>query len=110
MTINMEILMQLLTYLLIAIGCAAFIVSAITQVIKDMPGLKKIQTNVVALVVSLIICPVAVIIACQYFKIVITWYYIFGSFIAAFIVYLVSTGGWEKVSEMWNRTKYKKSE
>lgn len=109
MTFNMEILMQLLTYLLIAIGCAAFIVSAITQVIKDMPGLKKIQTNAVALAVSLIICPVAVIIACQYFKIVITWYYIFGSFIAAFIVYLVSTGGWEKVSEMWNRTKYNKS-
>ena len=110
MTINMEILMQLLTYLLIAIGGAAFLVSAITQVIKDMPFLKKIQTNVVALVVSLILCPVAVIIACQYFKIVITWYYIFGSFIAAFIVYLVSTGGWDKVSEMWNRTKYNKSE
>ena len=109
MKINMEILMQLLTYLLIAIGCAAFIVSVITQVIKDMPMLKKIQTNVVALIVSLIICPVAVVIACNYFEIVITWYYIFGSFIAAFIVYLVSTGGWEKVSEMWKRTKYSKS-
>ena len=109
MKINVEILMQLLTYLLIAIGCAAFLVSAITQVIKDMPFLKKIQTNVVALAISLILCPVAVIIACQYFNIVITWYYIFGSFIAAFIVYLASTGGWEKVSEMWNRTKYKKS-
>jgi len=110
MKFNIELLMQLLTYILIAVGAAAFLVSAITQVIKDMPGLKKIQTNVVALVVSLIICPIAVIIACQYFNIVITWYYIFGSFIAAFIVYLVSTGGWEKVTEMWNRTKYKKSE
>lgn len=109
MTINMETLMQLLTYLLIAIGCVAFLVSAITQVIKDMPFLKKIQTNAVALVISLILCPVAVIIACQYFSIVITWYYIFGSFIAAFIVYLVSTGGWEKITEMWNRTKYNKS-
>ena len=109
MTINMETLMQLVTYLLIAIGGLAFVVSIITQIFKDMPVLKKIQTNVVALVVSLIICPIAVVIACQYFKIVITWYYIFGSFIAAFIVYLVSTGGWEKVSEMWNRTKYKKS-
>ena len=109
MTFNMETLMQLLTYLLIEIGCAAFLVSAITQVIKDIPFLKKIQTNVVALVVSLILCPVAVVVACQYFKIIITWYYIFGSFIAAFIVYLVSTGGWDKVSEMWNRTKYNKS-
>lgn len=106
---NMETLMQLVTYLLIAVGVASFLVSAITQVIKEMPYLKKIQTNAVALAISLILCPVAVVIACQYFNIVITWYYIFASFIAAFIVYLVSTGGWEKVSEMWNRTKYNKS-
>lgn len=110
MTFNMETLMQLVTYLLIGIGVAAFIVSAITQVIKEMPYLKKIQTNAVVLAVALILCPVAVIIACQYFNIVITWYYIFASFIAAFIVYLVSTGGWEKVSEMWNRTKYSKKQ
>ena len=108
MAFNMETLMQLVTYLLTAVGVAAFIVSAITQVIKEMPYLKKIQTNAVALAVSLIICPVAVIVACQYFDIIITWYYIFASFIAAFIVYLVSTGGWERVTEMWNRTKYNK--
>ena len=108
MTINTETLMQLLTYLLIAIGGLAFLVSAITQVIKEMPWFKKFQTNAVALAVALILCPATVIIACQYFKIVITWYYIFASFIAAFIVYLVSTGGWERVTEMWKRTRYKK--
>lgn len=108
MTINTETIMQFVTYLLFAVGVAAFFVSLITQVIKEMPILKKIQTNVVALVVSLILCPIAVIVACQYFNIVITWYYIFASFIAAFIVYLVSTGGWEKVTEMWNRSKYNK--
>lgn len=106
---NMELLMQYITYALIAIGVLAFLVSAITQVIKEMPALKNIQTNAVALVTALILCPVSVIIACQYFNVVITWYYVFASFIAAFIVYLVSTGGWEKVSAMWNRTKYKKS-
>lgn len=99
-------LMQLLSYALMAIGCLAFIASAITQAIKEMAWLKNIQTNAVAFAVSLILCPVAVIIACQYFNIVITWYYIFASFIAAFIVYLVSTGGWERVREMWNRTRY----
>ena len=110
MTINMKTLMELLTYLLIAIGGLAFLVTSITQVIKEMPWFKKFQTNAVALAVALILCPAAVVIACQYFKIVITWYYIFASFIAAFIVYLVSTGGWEKVTQMWNRTKYKKKE
>lgn len=105
---NMETLMQLVTYALMAIGALAFLVSIITQVIKEMPYLKQIQTNAVALVVSLVLCPVALVVACQYFKIVIVWYYVFASFIAAFIVYLVSTGGWERVHEMWNRTKYNK--
>lgn len=105
---NTEVLLQFVTYILAAVGVLAFIVSIITQVIKEMPVLKNIQTNAVALVVSLILCPVSVVVACQYFKIIIEWYYVFASFIAAFIVYLVSTGGWERVSDMWSRTKYNK--
>ena len=104
---NMELLMQYITYVLIAIGVLAFLTSIITQVIKEMPGLKNIQTNAVALVIALILCPLAVVILCIYLQIKIVWYYIVGAVIAAFIVYLVATGGWEKVTEMWNRTKYK---
>lgn len=104
---NMELLMQYVTLILIGIGVLAFLVSVITQVIKEMPWLKNIQTNAVALVIALILCPLAVVILCIYLQIVIVWYYIVGAVIAAFIVYLVATGGWEKVSQMWNRTKYK---
>lgn len=106
---NIELLMQYITYILIATGVLAFLVSAVTQVIKEMPGLKNVQTNVVALIVSLVLCPLAVIILCIYLKIPLLWYYIVGAVIIAFIVYLVATGGWEKVSEMWRRTKYNKS-
>ena len=105
---SMEVLLQYVTYMLAGIGIFAFFVSVVVQVIKEMPWLKKIQTNVVALVASLIITPIAVVILCMYFNIVITWYYIFASILAAFVVYLVSTGGWEKASEMWNRSKYNK--
>ena len=105
---NVEIMMQYITYALMAIGVLAFLVAAIVQVIKELPGLQRVPTSVVALAVSLILCPLAVIIACQYLKIVIVWYYVFASFIAAFIVYLVATGGWERVHEMWGRTKYNK--
>ena len=107
MIMNMELLMQYITYALIAIGALAFLVSIITQVIKEMPGLKNIQTNAVALVIALILCPLAVVILCIYLQIAIMWYYIIGAVIAAFIVYLVATGGWERVKEMWDRTKYK---
>lgn len=105
---SMEILMQYVTYMLMAIGVLAFVTSAITQVIKEMPELKNIQTNAVALVVALILCPLAVVILCIYFKMALLWYYIVGAVIAAPIVYLVATGGWEKVAEMWQRTKYNK--
>lgn len=106
----MENLIQNVTFLLSAVGVLAFFVSIITQVIKEMPFLKQLQTNVVALVVSMVLCPLSVLIMCQYYKIAIEWYYIFASFIAAFIVYLVSTGGWEKVAEMWQRSKFNKSD
>ena len=36
---NMELFMQYVTYALIAIGILAFLVSVITQVIKEMPWL-----------------------------------------------------------------------
>lgn len=86
-------LMQMLAYILTAIGGLAFLVSMVVQVIKELPKLKNIPTNAVAFVVSLILCPIAVVIACQYFRISVTWYYIFASFMGAFVVYLVSTGG-----------------
>lgn len=103
---NMELFMQYVTYALIAIGALAFLVSVITQVIKEMPGLVNIQTNAVALVISLILCPLSVVILCIYLQIQIIWYYIVAAVIAAFIVYLVATGGWEKVAEMWRRTRF----
>lgn len=104
---NTEMLMQYITYALAGVGILAFFVSVVVQVIKEMPALKKIQTNVVALAVSLILTPVAVAILCIYYGIAIEWYYVFASFLAAFIVYLVSTGGWERITEIWNRSKYK---
>ena len=103
---NMEFFMQYITYALMCIGGIAFLVSVIVQVIKELPWLNQIQTSVVALTVSMILCPLTMIVACQYFKIVIVWYYVFASFIAAFVVYLVATGGWERIADIWQRTKY----
>lgn len=103
---NVELMMQYVTYVLISIGILAFLVAVIVQVIKELPCLQRIPTSVVALVVSLILCRLAVIIACQYFKIIIVWYYVVASVVAAFMVYLVATGGWERIAEIWRRTKY----
>lgn len=89
------------------IGVLAFLVSMIVQAVKELPVLQKIPTNVVALTVSLILCPLAVVVICQYLGAAIVWYYILASLIAAFMVYLVATGGWERVSKIWDRTMKK---
>ena len=47
---------------------------------------------------------------CEYFKIVIEWYYVFAAIIASFVIYMVATGGWERVKTIWDKTKYKKYE
>ena len=103
---NVELLMQYITYLLMAIGGLAFVVAVIVQVIKELLCLNQIQTSVVALAVSVLVCVLLMIAACQHFGLVIFWYYWPGTVIAAFIVYLVATGGWERITGIWKRTKY----
>ena len=107
---NIETIMQYVTYALILAGVLAFLTSLIVQVIKELPGLKSVQTNVVALVTAGILCIVAMILLCLYFAVAVTWYYVVAALIAAFIVYLIATGGWEKLKEIWERTRYKKEE
>lgn len=88
---SMELLMQYATFALMAVRCAGIFDSSITQVIKEMPGLRNIQTNVVAFVTALILTALAVVIACIYYNITLLWYYIVAAVIASFIVYLVAT-------------------
>lgn len=100
-------LMQYVSYALIVIGVMAFMVSAITQVIKSWPGLSKLPTSAVVIVLSLILCPAVLIAAMAWLKQPIEWYMIFACILAAFIVALVSMDGWERLKEIWERTGYK---
>lgn len=107
---NIETVVQYVTYALILSGILAFLTSLIVQVIKELPGIKNIQTNVVALIVAAILCIVAMLLLCTYYKMPVLWYYVVAALITAFIVYLVATGGWEKLKTIWDRTKYKNEE
>lgn len=107
---DINVIMQYVTYGLALIGILAFLVGIVVQVIKEMPVLSKLPTAAVALAVSLILCPVTLMALLAYYKQPVTWYYIFACIIAAFVVYLAATGGWDKVREIWDRTKYNKKD
>lgn len=108
MNLNVNEIMQYLSYLLMAIGVMAFLVSIITQVIKSWPGLDKLPTAVVVIILSLILCPTTFValMSCQNQSI--TWYMVFACMVVAFVVALVALDGWERINEIWKRTKYKK--
>lgn len=103
---DMNLILQYVVYLLSAIGVMAFLVSVITQVIKSWPGLDKLPTSAVVIVLSLILCPAALVALMAWHGRPITWYMVFACMIAAGIVALVSMDGWERLREIWDRTKY----
>ena len=107
---NVNEIMQYLSYLLIAIGVMAFIVSVVTQVIKSWPGLDKLPTSAVVIVLSLILCPVSFVALMAWLQQPIVWYMVFACMVAAFVVALVSMDGWERIREIWERTGYKNKE
>lgn len=105
MDINM--IMQYASYVFIAIGAMAFLVSIITQLIKELPLLKQIPTAVVVFVLAMVLCPSSFLALMAWQKMAVEWYMIFACMLAAFIVALVSLDGWERVKSIWDRTKYK---
>lgn len=89
------------TKLVAVIGVLAFIVSCIAEVLKHVKWLDTVlPTGVVVILLSLVICPVTILGMLAYAGQPITWFMVFASFIAAFIVALVAMDGWERVTEL----------
>ena len=103
---NMNDVLQYAAYVLVAIGVMAFLVSVITQVIKELPWFKPVPTAVVVIVLSLVLCPVTLAAIMEQLSKPFSWYMFLASVIASFLVALVAMDGWERVAEIWNRTKY----
>lgn len=104
---NVNEMMQYVSYLLIAIGAMAFIVSVITQVIKSLPGFDRLPTSAVVITLSLALCPTSFAALMSWMRQPIRWYMVFACLIEAFVVALVSMDGWERIREIWERTGYK---
>lgn len=83
------------------VGIMAFIVSAVTEALKKWKWFdSRVPTALTVILLSLILCPVCLLGLAAYYGIAVTWFMVFASFIAAFIVALVSMDGWERVTEL----------
>lgn len=96
------------TKLLAILGLMAFIVSCITEVLKAWKWLEqKVPSALLVIGLSLVICPATMLGMLSYAKQPIEWYEVFASFIAAFVVALVSMNGWEHVTDLAKRMLHK---
>ena len=91
------------TSLVAIIGVLAFVVSLITQVIKEIPIIDSVPTSLLVIALSVTITPATYIAYAQYSYMQTHWYMIAASIIAGFFVAFVAMFGWEKVSEIYTR-------
>lgn len=92
-----------LSQLMVAIGALAFVVSVITEVIKGIGVFKKIPTDIVVIILSMVLTVVAFFAYAQYAALVVTWYLIVAALIGGFFVAFIAMYGWSKLKELWTR-------
>ena len=90
---------------IIVLGVLGFVVSMVTQAIKNVGKLQGIATNVVVLVLSIVITLVTFFGTMQYFSIPILWYYVFAAVLLGCFVAVITTNGWKFVFEVWNKVR-----
>ena len=94
---------ETLPQLMAAIGALAFVVSVITEVIKGIGVMKKVPTDIVVIVLSMVLTVAAFFAYAQYAALVVTWYWAVAALICGFFVAFIAMYGWSKLNELWTR-------
>lgn len=94
---------EMLPQLVTAIGALAFAVSVITEVIKGVGIMKKIPTDIVVIVLSVVLTVVAFFAYAQYVALAFMWYWVVAALICGFFVAFIAMYGWSKLNELWTR-------
>ena len=92
----MKILAENSVLIIGILGALAFAVSLITELLKDLPGIKKVPTKAFVILISLIV-------NVAYASIPLLWYYVALAVFAAFVVAYISMYGWDTFKELKDR-------
>lgn len=99
----MQIISEYSVAIIGILGVLAFAVSLITELLKDMPGIKKMPTKAFVILVSLIVTVTALLIYVAYANIALLWYYVALAVFAAFVVAYIAMYGWDTLKELKDR-------
>lgn len=105
--ITVETIMANISIVIIVVAVLCTVISVITEFTKEIGFLKKIPTSLQVLVLSLIVCVVALFMYLSYAKIAFVWYYLVAVILASFLVAIICTKGWDYLIDIWKRF-YKK--
>lgn len=94
---------ETLPQLVVAIGALALVVSVITEVIKGIGVMKKVPTDIVVIVLSMVLTVVAFFAYAQYAALAVVWYWVVAALICGFFVAFIAMYGWSKLNELWTR-------
>ena len=93
----MQIISEYSVAIIGILGVLAFVVSLITELLKDMP------TKAFVILVSLIVTVTALLIYVAYAHIALLWYYVALAVFAAFVVAYIAMYGWDTLKELKDR-------
>lgn len=99
--------MELLSTATIIISLLALCVSVVTQVIKGVGIFKKIPTDILVFFLSIAFAVASFFAYMEYMKYLVYWYMVVAAVLLGFFVAFVAMFGWERLTTLWDRYKYK---
>lgn len=98
-----ELIMQYFTSVIGVLGVLVFLTMIVVEVIKKLPLLCKIPTDLVTFVTSFIVTFSALAVYASFTSTSLYWYYFVLALFASFMVSYISMFGWKKFKNLWIR-------
>lgn len=96
---------EFIPQLIMLVGALAFIVSVVTEVMKNIGPLANMPTDIFVFVLSIVLTVVAVMAFAEYKELVMLWYWYVATVLLGFFVSFIAMFGWSKLTELWSRFK-----
>lgn len=101
----LEYLTQNAVVIMGIMGFLAFVINIIVEMTKELPVIKKMPTKAYVLIVSVVVCVLAIIIYAAVVGMQLQWYYIVLAIFGAFIIGYLAIYGWDTLKELYDRYK-----